>query len=86
MDIASAVVHAVPGRRDEVRAQLEGLHGVEIHAETADGRFIVTPEDTPAGSAADAIMRLHTLDGVLSAAMVYQYSESETRDDREKPE
>jgi nitrate reductase NapD len=86
MDIASAVVHAVPGRRDEVRAQLEGLRGVEIHAETADGRFIVTAEDTPAGSAADAIMRLHTLDGVLSAAMVYQYSENETRDDQEKPE
>jgi len=81
MDIASAVVHAAPGRRDEVRAGLERLGGVEIHAETADGRFIVTAEDTPAGSAADAIMRLHTLDGVLSAAMVYQYT-----DDQEKPE
>jgi nitrate reductase NapD len=75
MDIASAVVHAAPGRRDDVRAGLERLRGVEIHAETPDGRFIVTAEDTPAGSAADAIMRLHTLDGVLSAAMVYQYSD-----------
>jgi nitrate reductase NapD len=75
MDIASAVVHAAPGRRDDVRAGLARLRGVEIHAETPDGRFIVTAEDTPAGSAADAIMRLHTLDGVLSAAMVYQYSD-----------
>jgi nitrate reductase NapD len=83
MDIASAVVHAVPGRCAEVRAQLEGVRGIEIHAETADGRFIVTAEDTPAGSAADAIMRLHTLDGVLSAAMVYQYSDERKRDDRE---
>jgi nitrate reductase NapD len=86
VDIASAVVHAVPGRRDEVRAQLERVTGVEIHAETADGRFIVTAEDTPAGSAADAIMRLHTLDGVLSAAMVYQYCDAHRRDDQEKPE
>ena len=84
MDIASAVVHAVPGRSAEVRAQLERLRGVEIHAETPDGRFVVTAEDTPAGSAADAIMRLHTLDGVLTAAMVYQYCDDEKRDDREK--
>jgi nitrate reductase NapD len=75
MDIASAVVHAAPGRRDEVRAQLERLSGLEIHAETPDGRFVVTAEDTAAGSAADTVMQLNRLDGVLSAAMVYQYSD-----------
>jgi periplasmic nitrate reductase NapD len=84
MDIASAVVHAAPGRRDEVRAGLERLRGVEIHAETPDGRFVVTAEDTPEGSAADAIIQLHRLDGVLTAAMVYQYCDDEQRDDQEK--
>jgi nitrate reductase NapD len=84
MDVASAVVHAAPGRRDEVRAGLERLRGIEIHAETPDGRFIVTAEDTPEGSAADAIMQLHRLDGVLTAAMVYQYGDDEKRDDQEK--
>ena len=84
MDIASAVVHAAPGRRDEVRAGLERLRGVEIHAETPDGRFVVTAEDTPEGSAADAIMQLHRLDGVLTAAMVYQYCDDGQRDDQEK--
>jgi nitrate reductase NapD len=79
MDIASAVVHAIPGRSAEVRMQLERLRGIEIHAETPDGRFVVTAEDTSEGSAADAIMQLHRLDGVLTAAMVYQYS-----DDQEK--
>jgi nitrate reductase NapD len=84
MDIASAVVHAVPGRKDEVRAQLERLRGVEIHVETPEGRFVVTAEDTPDGSAAAAIMRMHQLDGVLSAAMVYQYCDDEKRDDQEE--
>ena len=56
MDIASAVVHAAPGRSAEVRAQLERLRGIEIHAETPEGRFVVTAEDTPEGSAGDAIM------------------------------
>ena len=77
MDIASAVVHAAPGRADEVRAQLARLRGVEIHVETPDGRFIVTAEDTVEGSAADAVVQLHRLEGVLSAAMVYQYSDSQ---------
>jgi nitrate reductase NapD len=75
MDIASAVVHALPGRSDEVRALLAALPGLEIHAETPDGRFVVTVEDTPGASAADGVMALHRLEGVLAAAMVYQYSD-----------
>ena len=77
MDIASAIIHAIPGRRDEVRAQLERMPGVEIHAETADGRFIVTAEDTAGVNAADTVVQLHRLEGVLSAAMVSQYSEAD---------
>lgn len=77
MDIASAVVHAAPGRRAEVRTQLERLAGLEIHAETPEGRFVVTVEDTDGAAAADTIMQLHRLDGVLNAAMVYQYSDTQ---------
>jgi nitrate reductase NapD len=62
MDVASAIVHAAPGRADEVGAQLASLRGVQIHAETPDGRFIVTAEDTAEGSAADALVQLHRLD------------------------
>ena len=76
MDIASAILHAIPGRSGEVRAQLERMPGVEIHAETAEGRFIVTAEDVVGASVADTVVQLHRLDGVLSAAMVSQYSEA----------
>ena len=76
MDIASAILHAIPGRREEVRTQLGRMPGVEIHAETADGRFIVTVEDVAGVSAADTVVQLHRLDGVLSAALVSQYSEA----------
>lgn len=75
MDIASAIVNAVPGRREAVRAALLAMSGVEVHAETPDGRFVVTVEDTAQATAADTIIELHRLDGVLSAAMVYQYSD-----------
>jgi nitrate reductase NapAB chaperone NapD len=37
---------------------------------------VVTVEDTPCASAADTVMALHRLAGVLAAAMVYQYSDA----------
>jgi nitrate reductase NapD len=76
MDIASAIIHAIPGRSAEVRARLERMPGVEIHAATAEGRFIVTIEDTAGVSAADTVVQLHRLEGVLGAALVSQYSEA----------
>ena len=76
MDVASALVYAVPGRSTEVRAQLERMPGLEIHAETRDGRFVVTAEDVDGVSAGDTMIALHRLDGVLAATMVCQYSDS----------
>jgi nitrate reductase NapD len=52
-----------------------GLAGVEIHAETPDGRFIVTVESTPAATAGDTLLELHRLDGVLAAALVSHYED-----------
>lgn len=75
MDVASALVRAVRGRSVEVRAQLERLPGVQIHAETADGRFVVTAEDTPQARAADTVVRLQHLEGVLGASLVCQFSD-----------
>ena len=75
MNVSSAIVYAMPQRVDAVRASLAALPGVEIHSETADGRFIVTVEDVSGASTGDTVMQLHRLDGVLFAAMVYQYSD-----------
>jgi nitrate reductase NapD len=77
MDIASAIVHAAPGHADQVRAQLARLRGLEIHGETPDGRFVVTAEDTADGTAAETVLQLHRLEGVLSAALIYQYSDTQ---------
>ncbi|MGH8640477.1 MAG: chaperone NapD [Burkholderiales bacterium] len=77
MNISSAIVYALPRRADSVRASLRDLPGLEIHHEGEDGRFIVTIEDGHGIPVADTVMQLHRLDGVLSAAMVYQYSDDE---------
>ncbi|HXK29251.1 MAG TPA: chaperone NapD, partial [Candidatus Binatia bacterium] len=44
MNISSLLIHAQPQRAEHVRAQLEQLPGVEVHAVTEEGRLIVTVE------------------------------------------
>jgi periplasmic nitrate reductase NapD len=75
MNISGVVVHALPGKLDNVRSALEAVCGLEIHAATDDGRLVVTLEDEDYRRMADTVMNLHRLEGVLSAAMVYQYSD-----------
>jgi nitrate reductase NapD len=77
MDITSAIVRAAPHQREAVRARLAELPGLEIHAATPDGRFIVTIEGTPGCRAAERVLELHRLEGVLAATMVYQYSDED---------
>lgn len=72
-EIASAVVHALPGRAGMLRGKLAALPGVEIHAETPDGRFVVTVEDSAHASAGDTLLALHRIDEVLAAALVSHY-------------
>jgi nitrate reductase NapD len=58
---------------ERLRAQLKGLPGVEIHAETPDGRFIITVEDTAEANAGETLLALHRIDDVLAAALVSHY-------------
>ena len=72
-EIASAIVRALPGRAATLRARLTSLPGVEIHTETADGRFIVTVQDSATASTGDTLLALHRIEEVLAAALVSHY-------------
>lgn len=74
MTISSVILRTTPDRLPAVKAALAQFAGVEVHVETADGKLIVTVEDAPELSAADCYAKLSLLEGVLSAAMVYEYS------------
>jgi len=73
VEVASAIVSAIPGRIERLRERLLEMPGVEIHAQTPDGRFIVTVEDTAGASAGDTLLALHRIDEVLAAALVSHY-------------
>jgi len=72
-EIASAVVYAIPGRRDQLRKALGEMPGVEVHAETPDGRFVVTVEGSAHATAGDNLLAIHNLEGVSAAALVAHY-------------
>jgi nitrate reductase NapD len=72
-EIASAIVSALPGRREALRERMLALPGVELHAETPDGRFIVTVESTGRSSAGDTLLALHGLQDALAVALVSHY-------------
>lgn len=74
MTLSSVILRVKPEKLPGVKVGLGRFSGVELHAETEDGRLIVTVEDAPDLSAADCYVQLNGLDGVLSAAVIYEYS------------
>ncbi|MBF1164542.1 chaperone NapD [Dechloromonas agitata] len=77
MNISSAILHVVPARLAEAREALLKLPGLEIHAESPEGKMVVVLEDDDLESAANKYVALHGMPGVASVAMVYQYSDDE---------
>ncbi len=77
MNISSAILHVVPARLAEAREALLKLPGLEIHAESTEGKMVVVLEDDDLESAANKYVALHGMPGVASVAMVYQYSDDE---------
>lgn len=75
LNICGILVHAQPGRMNEVRAELLTLPGVEIPLDHADGRMVVVVDEPQGSPAGEALMRIQNVAGVLSASLVYQHIE-----------
>lgn len=71
MNVCGILVHARPEKIDAVEAGLIEIPGVEIHGRAAGARIVVTAEDTDELNAVEAIGKVHALDGVVAAALVY---------------
>jgi nitrate reductase NapD len=78
MNISSAIVYVAPEYLFEASEALLLMPGVQIHARSPEGKVVVTLEDDDTNSAADKYVALHGVPGVVSVAMVYQYSDDES--------
>lgn len=81
MNICGVLVHAQPGRADDIAASLNALSNAEVHQITDDSRLIVTVEEADDASAGDTILAMHRIPGVLSAALVYHHFEPDQEPD-----
>ncbi len=73
MNISSVILRARTEKLAGVRNGLAMIPGVEIHADGNDGRLVLIIEDGERYAPPDIFLKLHQLDGVISASLVYQY-------------
>ena len=76
LHIASLVVHAAPGRLESVAAAIAALPDALVHASSANGKLVVTLEAQTAEAMTQGVACIQRIDGVLSAALVYQCADS----------
>ena len=70
-NVVGLVIQTAPGKTGAVRAAVAVLNGVEIHAETGDGRLVATAIDTGDCMAIDQLAAINRLPGVVSAMLAY---------------
>ena len=70
--ISSAVVVAFPARREQIAKQLAEIAGVEVHAGEGS-RIVVTIEGSSSGMLGETLVRISSMDGVISANMVFEH-------------
>jgi nitrate reductase NapD len=77
MNICSLIVHARPEDLGRVQQGLEALPGVEVHGTSEEGKLVVTVEDEAGSPAADTVMGIQNLSGVINAVLIYHYGGDE---------
>ncbi len=77
INICGVLVHVQPLQSTQVEQDLLAIPGVEVHAVTDEGKMVVTIEENY-HRASEILNKLPLMDGVLSAAMIYQHHETET--------
>lgn len=76
LHITSLVVHAAPARLPSVSQQIAGMPGALVHCSSAAGKLVVTLEADSLDEMTCKVSAIQHLDGVLSAALVYQCVDS----------
>ena len=74
--VSSAVIVALPARREEIGRSVAALPGVEVHA-SEGSRIVVTIEGPSSGFLGETLLDISRMDGVISANMVFEHAEQQ---------
>jgi nitrate reductase NapD len=86
LHITSLVLHALPRHLDRVRRGIAAVQGAELHAAGPTGKLVVTLEAPSAKQIMARVAELQSIDGVISAVLVYQHAESLEKMNEEIPD
>ena len=84
--ISSLVVHSTPRRVQSVAEAIARMPGARVHGSSAAGKLVVTLDADSADEMYGRVAAIQRTDGVLAAAMVYQYADSEEAMNEELPD
>ena len=76
LHIASLVVHSAPRWLSSVAGAIGAMPGAVVHACSSNGKLVVTLEALSAEDMSRQVSDIQHLNGVLSAALVYQCADS----------
>lgn len=65
-------MHSTPCRLERVAGAIAAMPGALVHASSASGKLVVTLEAPTSDAMTRSVLAVQHLDGVLSAALVYQ--------------
>jgi nitrate reductase NapD len=74
--ISSLVVHSTPKRVQGVIEAIARMPGARVHGSSAAGKVVVTIDADTLDEMAGRVGDIQRTDGVLSAALVYQYADT----------
>ena len=69
-------MHSTPKRVNAMAGTIGAMPGARIHATSSSGKLVVTLEASTADEMLSRVTAIQRLDGVLSAALVYQCADS----------
>ncbi len=78
-NICGVFVQTTPEHLGSVETTLAQTPGIDIYQTEKDGRMVVTIEDTPDKYASETLTDLRSVDGVLSASLVYHRCDIESQ-------
>ena len=74
--ISSLVVHATPKRVQNVEDVIAAMPGAQVHGSSPNGKLVVTLDASSTDEMLSKITDVQRIDGVLSAALVYQCADT----------
>lgn len=75
MGICSMVVHTKPENIQSVCQALEAMEGVEVHAQSKEGKLVVCIDHPEPKVCSRSMMEMHNVPGVINASLIYEYFE-----------